>query len=383
MLVVPLANTAVNVAEASKEEAKLTFRHANAATETPALKDDPSLATFDSLLTELKAMPRNLALESLGPNLLQAAEHLSLDTSPPMNESTDAITAPSTPWLSNFYAHIPAFPTPAHWHAHVSLLAHARTLGHPAMHSPVLVAQVKNMLLAGAVPEERTYRLVVRAMLTPLGATERRIGEVAPSNNKVRDVLSVLEDMETCGYAGGEAWGEVLDILYKACVSEEDRATPTLGQNMDLKNMIPPFQLARLRRLANATDWPNFWRTWRSYPQQFLPRSAAMYNILFSAIAEGKLLDPPTEREATSAENAGKGKVEALREAQEIVRASLEDMEMEEPEVRVEDDVKLAEAVRGALEWVEPGLRRNEGEGVAREWRGWYARCLRVLEGRG
>ena len=64
------------------------------------------------------------------------------------------------------------------------------------------------------------------------------------------------------------------------------------------------------------------------------------------------------------------------------MRTCLEEMEMEDPPVVVEKDARLADAVKGALEWAEPGLKGEDGgeRGAAREWRAWYERCEKAFE---
>ena len=78
-------------------------------------------------------------------------------------------TEEATPFLQRFYSLMPSYPGPEHWHQHIELLTCARAAGHQEGHSYVLFAQLTNMQIAGLVPEERTFRLVIESALSPLG----------------------------------------------------------------------------------------------------------------------------------------------------------------------------------------------------------------------
>jgi hypothetical protein len=159
--------------------------------------------------------------------------------------------------------------------------------------------------------------------------------------------------MEGCGY--DPASPDVLSLLYTAYVGHAPE-----DATLTLKTAVSKLSAYRLRRLVREGDWPSFWRTWRSYPARFLPRSAGMYTVLFSVLGEGLLAD--------------------TRQAVEVLRMRLEDMEREQPKVVLEGDVELAHAVARALEFVEPRLKDVSSDGVSREWKGWYERCLNVRD---
>ena len=309
-----------------------------------------------SMVAKLKSIPPTHALRILGKNVLSASQHLSIptdsdaDTPPP--EQNEPQSKP-TRFLRTFYAAMPPYPTPAHWHEHIALLAHARALGVHEIHSTVLIAQLRNMQISGLLPQERTFKLVIEAALGPMG---RLVGGVARSLSwsKLWNVLAVLEDMEACGY--DPTAPDVLAVLYAAYVG------PTqAGTTLNLKTAVSQLSAHRLRRLAREGDWPSFWRTWRSYPQRFLPRSAGMYTVLFSMLGEGLLAD--------------------MRQTVDVLKTALEDMEREQPAVVLEENAELAGAVASALEYVEPRLKDARAEGAGREWRVWYARCLDVCGG--
>jgi hypothetical protein len=251
---------------------------------------------------------------------------------------------------------MPAYPTPAHWHEHISLLAHARGLGVHEIHSTVLMAQLRNMQISGLLPQERTFKLVIEGALAPLGRLTDGV-EYTLSRKKIWNILAVLEDMEACGY--DPTAPDVLALLYAACVGPAPA-----GTTFNLKSVLSQLSAYRLRRLVRKGDWPSFWRTWRSYPQRFLPRSAGMYTVLFSILGEGLLVD--------------------MRQTVDVLKTALEDVEREQPAVILEENAELADAVARALEYVEPRLKDRSGEegnGASREWRGWYERCLHVRDG--
>ena len=252
-----------------------------------------------------------------------------------------------------------------------------------------------NMQIAGLVPEERTFRLVVESVLSPLGTGPGHNGAKynIPSYGKLQSILALLEDMEACGYDPMQP--VILGPLYEACVGPAEPKMPT-----EWRKMMDKFMLARLEFLARGRFWPAFWYLWRSYPSRFMPRSAEMYSVLFAAIGKGHLTVPEPseairaweEKHKASARShalAGTGyssypdekTVLDLRETIEVLRTSLEEMEMEEPKVWLETDANLAFSVMQALEFVEPNLKgaRGEVDGAGREWFGWYERCLSVV----
>ena len=309
-----------------------------------------------SMVAKLKSIPPTHALRILGKNVLSASQHLSIPTDPDTNTPQPEQNEPqpkTTSFLRSFYASMPPYPTPAHWHEHIALLAHARALGVHEIHSTVLIAQLRNMQISGLLPQERTFKLVLEAALGPMG---RRVDGVQPtlSSTKLSNILAVLEDMEACGY--DPTAPDVLALLYAAYVGPTQTDTA-----LDLKTAVSQLSAHRLHRLAREGDWPSFWRTWRSYPQRFLPRSAGTYTVLFSILSEGLLAD--------------------MRQTVDVLKTALEDMEREQPAVVLEGNAELAGAVARALEFVEPRLKDARGEGAGREWRGWYARCLNVCGG--
>ena len=309
-----------------------------------------------SMVAKLKSIPPTHALRILGKNVLSASQHLSIPTDPDTNTPPPEQNEPqpaTTRFLRTFYAAMPAYPTPAHWHEHIALLAHVRALGVHEIHSTVLIAQLRNMQISGLLPQERTFKLVLEAALGPMG---RRVDGVQPtlSSTKLSNILAVLEDMEACGY--DPTTPDVLALLYAAYVGPAQAST-----TLDLQTAVSQLSAHRLHRLAREGDWPSFWRTWRSYPQRFLPRSAGMYTVLFSMLGEGLLAD--------------------MRQTVDVLKTALEDMEREQPAVVLEENAELAGAVASALEYVEPRLKDARAEGAGREWRVWYARCLDVCGG--
>ena len=313
---------------------------------------DSSIATMTDLLTALCSMPHARAFRALGDSLFAASPELTVDET--LQRARSEEDAADTPFIRSFYQAMPAFPGPQHWHMHIQLLAYARQLGHRDMHTNVLTAQLTNMQIAGLIPEERTFKLVLRSALAPLGKAGLYDGaDRTPSFAKMHAIFNVLEDMEACGY--NPVAPDILELLYQACIGQPQPRT-----GYELSTIIPALGAARLNRHIRENDWPSFWRTWRSYPQRFLPRTAGMYRVLFDAVGDGKLED--------------------VREAIEVMRTYLPEMEREEPAVVLEDHVGIVRAAMRALEFVEPKLRDVSGSGNAsREWNGWYERCGTAL----
>ena len=313
-----------------------------------------STRTLENLLTGLKSMDPKRGLEELGDDLITASQQLSPIYLGAGTKLQNEVEVSSSTFLRTFYGAMPTFPGSEHWHMHIDLLAHARRLGHRQVHSTTLIAQIMNMQIAGLVPEERSFKQVLRSALAPPGKAQRQYGvDGYPSDGKIHKILTLLEDMEACGY--DPVSPDILEMLYQACVGQ-----PQLRPNYEMNKILPHLKAASLRRHIQTKDWQAFWRTWRSYPQRFLPRTAEMYTVLFEAIGAGKLED--------------------FRETMDILRTNLPEMGREEPPVVLEEHNTVAEAAMQALEYVEPRLKESEGEsGVNKEWKGWYERCLGVL----
>lgn len=255
-------------------------------------------------------------------------------------------------FVQSFYRAMPPLPDFEHWHQHIELLAHAYRLGLENVSPCVLVAQLENMQIAGFVPHEDTFELVLNSCLAPPGRMEGFSSML--SDAEMSEIFDVLEDMEVCGYEANST--KVLEKLHRSCIGP---LLPSAECSID--TMIPTLGAARLRRHAQTRDWPSFWRTWRSYPQRFLPRTEGMYTELFDAI--------------------GRGKFQHIREVIKTLRAALPAMEREQPPVVLEDHVILAIAVMRALEHVEPTL--TDGSRSSGEWKEWHGRCRAALESRG
>ena len=368
---------------------------------------EPSADLLAAMITGLKAMNPAQTMSTLGPNILAASAHVNLDTAlkqTPRSTSPDfqqeGARGETTPFLQRFYSLMPAYPGPEHWHQHIELLACARAAGHQEGHSYVLFAQLTNMQIAGLIPEERTFRIVIESVLSPLGTGLAYDGVKynIPSYSKLQSILALLEDMESYGYDPVQP--AILGHLYEACVGSSQGN----GMSNEWKKVIAKFTLARLELLARGRFWPAFWFLWRSYPARFLPRTAEMYTILFSAIGKGYLTSLESSPVRRAGEEKAKGysdlrprysnpgssypeekTVLGLRETIEVMRRCLEEMEMEQPKVWVEEHWELATSVMHALEFVEPELKgaRGEVEGPGREWFRWYERCLSVVTGSG
>ena len=311
---------------------------------------DPSISKLTNLLSDLKSATPSRAFDMLGEDaLMKAVEEFSLAEDRPVESAGTG----SVDFLISFYSAMPTFPGPEHWHMHLELLSHARDLGHKDAHTNIFTAQLDNMQIAGLIPEERTFQLVIRALLAPLGKKVAAYDGVAiwPSYYKVVEVFKVMEDMESYGY--DPVSPDILTLIYSTCVG----SPPVEGRTLQLAELVDGLGAARLRHRLQVKDWTSFWRTWRSYPQRFLPRSAAMYTVFFNAIGDGRM-----------------GSVLQMRE---VLATALLEMEREEPKVVLEDSPALAASVVKAVRFVDP--RRKEGEG-SQEWTMWWERAMRVLD---
>ncbi|KAF2482979.1 hypothetical protein BDY17DRAFT_139088 [Neohortaea acidophila] len=320
------------------------------ASSSPAASDLPALS-LQKHLSALKQLPSKRALEALGTNFMSEFQRLDHDDHQIRSlGSGEEVAEP--PFVNSFYSAMPAFPGSEHWHQHIELLAHGRQLGHESLHSHVLVAQLQHMQAGGVIPEERTFKVVLRSILAPLGKVMPYDGmDNVPSTPKVQLVLSVLEDMENCGY--DPVSSEVLETLFQAFVGLPSHPS----QTYKLQTLLSALDASRIKRLllGSSPNWEAFWRIWRSYPSRFMSRTSEQYTLLFEAIGEGKLRN-------------------SLDEARQILRTTLEEMEMEEPAVNVQDDVSLAKAVQKAIEVVVPKVGDANGE---REWKVWWEMCRR------
>ncbi|EME40752.1 hypothetical protein DOTSEDRAFT_157659 [Dothistroma septosporum NZE10] len=257
-------------------------------------------------------MSNEAALEALGSTFMSHAE---LDWS----AGND-----STPYVNGFHAAMPPHPDRSHWHAHIQLLCHAQRLRHPNVNAESLMNAIEQMQLASLIPMEKTYIIVLVALLRDIHQSQ------TSDDNRLTAVFDLLEDMEYQGYNAAKP--QILELLFHILVGPP---APT-GQAITLQSLVSALGLARLRRQVKDKNMSGFWRTWHSYPRRLLARSKDMYTFMFDAVAEDQLqLD--------------------FKQARALIAKSLVDMEVEQPQVLFDEQaLELAMSVLKALRHVDP-----------------------------
>ena len=302
-----------------------------------------SALILNHMVNHLKAMSPSDASHALGRN------------------SKDQETAP---FLQAFYGAMPRFPETTHWHAHISLRCYAVRLGHSGYSSTCLIQDLENMHLAGLVPDEQTYIVVLEAIMSGLLETvptaETHIDQMI-----LRQALTVMERMFEDGY--DPVSNSVCQILYQATSTRptmveqsQDTTTGTSTsvnlQPSTLHQLTSALSVYAFRTAAKTSAWSEFWDIWRSFPRRMSPRSSDMYVIMFDKTAE---------------RNSQKDAMDALRQC-------VPEMVREQPPVKFGGQV--AAAILRCLQVAEPQAERLAREGNRGKWALLYMRCAKALE---
>lgn len=323
--------------------ASVTQSHDNDASAESSL-----VATLERLVEGLKSMNHDAALKALseGPIVPPRLTEVHFDVSGRHS---------STPFLEAFYNQMPTWPKQEHWHMHIALLCHARERQLADTHT--ILGQLKAMDHACIVPLEKTYLLVLNALLNK-SSDDRVAGHgvdidyASPSPAHWASILKLLDSMESHGYHATSP--EVLQMISDAVAAPRIINEP-LPRTLEAASLVllQSFQTAQLRQFALANKWPQFWRTWRLFPQRFLARTAAMYKILFESITR-------------LAEENQRAAIDALR-------TCVPEMQQEEPPVALQGAV--ATAVLKALEGSEPRAKELGAGGSMGEWAVLWRKC--------
>lgn len=302
-----------------------------------------SALILNHMVNHLKAMSPSDASHALGRN------------------SKDQETAP---FLQAFCGAMPRFPETTHWHAHISLRCYAVRLGHSGYSSTCLIQDLENMHLAGLVPDEQTYIVVLEAIMSGLLETvptaETHIDQMI-----LRQALTVMERMFEDGY--DPVSNSVCQILYQATSTRptmveqsQDTTTGTSTsvnlQPSTLHQLTSALSVYAFRTAAKTSAWSEFWDIWRSFPRRMSPRSSDMYVIMFDKIAERN----------------------SQIDAMDALRQCVPEMVREQPPVKFGGQV--AAAILRCLQVAEPQAERLAREGNRGEWALLYMRCAKALE---
>ena len=314
---------------------------------------------LEQLRLHLESIPTDLALEQLGTGFKDYS---------------------SSPFLTVFFQCISPFPSQAEAEARLWLHCFARETGHEGYNFNGLLALFNEVQLSGVNISTTTYHRLLYNLLcsTKVTGSYRR-----PPRYAVEGAVKVIQTMHDQGI-------EILDedvfiILQEATfvtaaldappgslyVSPEDTfdlstfpMSPSQRRiHVLMKTLnLPPFrEESRIRLLdlyARQHYWREFWDVWRMAPRQRVPQSAALYTLMFDAVAQTK----------------------NQRACMTVLRTWVPEMDREEPAIRLEGNLAVAitECVKVADPYV--ATQFNEDLEVNGKWISLYRRCVASLE---
>ncbi|QSZ28557.1 hypothetical protein DSL72_003055 [Monilinia vaccinii-corymbosi] len=260
------------------------------------------------------------------------------------------------------------------------LFHYAQDIGHPwfkAINIMNLFKRFARKAFDDSDISDEYYHKIIRTLLEPARGSISDKSH-APTRFNVRLALKVIQTMHRRGHkilteemfvTLQEATERIpdLDILTvqpKATINDSfgiptvamtpiQRRIHTLMMNLEL----PPFSDESRWRLmelyARKGHWIAFWDIWRLPLRQFKPQSAAMYAYMFHKVAET---------------GHQKGCINALR-------TWIEDLDQEDPAVKLEGDV--AEAVKACLLLADPHVEQETIQDPEKpgEWPALWRRC--------
>jgi hypothetical protein len=303
----------------------------------------------------LESLPTDLALEHLGTGFSDYS---------------------STPFLTFFYQCISPFPSQAEAEARLWLHCFAREIGHYGYKLYGLLALFSEVQLSGVKISATTYHRLLYSILCPTKATGSYHG---PPRHAVEGAMKVIQTMHDQGIE--ILHEDVFVILQEATFTtaaldappgslyvspEETFDFPSFPMSPIQRRIhvlmkaidLPPFrEESRLRLLdlyARQCYWRAFWDVWRMAPRQRVPQSAALYTLMFNAVARTK----------------------NQRACMTVLRTWVPEMDREEPAVRLDGDLAVAiiECIKVADPYV--ATQFNEELEVNGEWMSLYRRCV-------
>ncbi|TKA63896.1 hypothetical protein B0A49_11539 [Cryomyces minteri] len=266
----------------------------------------------------------------------------------------------------------PSFPNETQWESLIKLHALGSQLSHPDYGKREVGLLYAATQESGVAIAESTFLAMLRAHLAP-SVRGARTPQRRLSPNSIASALGVLDDMHSHGY--NIMTEEILLLLHEAAGPASPPAgpgaqlTPTQGKSHEqqtlaqskMLNLVahlpaPPSDalvLTLLQRHAAQDDWRTFWAAWALPPQHMRSRTAAMYRLVFDAVASR----------------------DKQREALKVLRSCVPDMEREMPPVRLEGEI--ARAVQKCIDVAMPGMERKQWEKVGGEFGPLWRRCER------
>ncbi|EKG10784.1 hypothetical protein MPH_12095 [Macrophomina phaseolina MS6] len=279
-----------------------------------------------------------------------------------------------TPFLKEFYGHIPEFPDVLHYEALLQLYLTAHSLNHSGYPVFVIHDLLEEMQVAGVRVPERMFLASIRALLSVEHPSEFN---EASSRRRYQIVFALLYAMQ--GHSYPSLTDEVILMLHdsvstlssdlnarhKDAVVAKKRAAFNQSARHELLHQVDMLELPLkpetyahlLRSYAILGDMKGMWHVWTSTALAMQPRSAQMYAIALNGVAF-------TGHQVNC--------IRALRDC-------LATMPQEIPPVELKDDVR--EAVMRCLLVVEPSVDKTWEQGVREgEWVKLWDRCMSALK---
>ncbi|MCJ1231164.1 ATPase synthesis protein 25 mitochondrial [Toensbergia leucococca] len=238
-----------------------------------------SVVPLESHLNDLKACPREIAVEMLGLGVFDSD---------------------STFFLRSFFQHFPLFPSSEHWGLRFDMISYGILLNHPKYTKKDLMSLLHEMQASAIDIPEPIFLGVFKSVLTHTSRPEDQSRALLTVED-FRMALEVLDDMCLRGYE--VMTGEILSTLQNAlniiqCENHasfadkfQSDAQLRLLQLLQLANKkegkitTTESHLAVLRIHADEGNWSDFWRYWRGIARQMQPKSKELYAAMFGWVA--------------------------------------------------------------------------------------------------
>lgn len=351
----------VNTRESSGQSVGLKnpFEFFKNVLEGPSFEPLKHLSSTDALnysLQYLRGLPYHAARQQLGSGEWNNAE---------------------TSFMRYFFNNIPRYPGLCHWQCVIELFSHAMDLDHPSYQPETLVQLLDTMQHSVDEVPEPVFHSALRA-LAHRAQHQISSGDFPQAYQTFDHALTLLDTMHSTGHT---VVSESIFLLLHAAITPptppSHHAPATTAQLAAHQRALrrfhelftedlalgPSSYHALLAAYAQHRNWTGFWDVWRALPRHFLARSDAMYELLFTAVAE----------------------TGHQMHAIDALRSCVPQMELEEPRVELRGSV--ARAVLSCLVVAEPMVeemaRGAGGVPVEREWAKLWVRCQRALEGEG
>jgi len=279
-----------------------------------------------------------------------------------------------TPFMRYFLSNIPRYPELPHWECVIGLFCQAMDLDHPSYQPKDLLQLLQTMQISIDEVPEKIFHSVLSA-IARRACRETSAGRFRQSYEDLEYAFTVLDTMHDNGHTVVSE--SIFLLLHNAItpprpLSTLPQSTTTLLANHQSRlrrfhelftediSLNPTSYYNLLYSYALQKNWAGFWDIWRALPRHFLSRSSAMYELLFTVMAE-------TRHQMYC--------IDALRHC-------IPEMEIEEPKVELRGS--MVRAVLKCLRVAEPQIETMAKGGnnvpIDGEWLRLWQRCHRAIE---